>query len=1076
MPQPPEIKISPEGVVEKKEEKAVLENKSIYVCSIDMDGCVFNSKFYDLLSKIGERGKHGHELSADELEKIIMESNPELINHIVKKAEEHAETILMLGSNRQTREYDINNGFKKVREAFQTGSATFAIEAIHRIVQKKIKEKNLDRRIIHDAYLLQDAYDSKKDPSQHQALKVEYDSNIFKNELAKNQGQYPKKLEEGMPIENVKFTITYTQMHRIASQYPDRSIDYELIDDLGDEILEPLQKLYDDYPQLKPKNTFYTFSQYAEKKDSKTDGMQMPISAPKAPQSLARFESIDDEEKHTGSIDANYHEHFKTVISIDSKSDKIIKKGLSFEKSEFAFALLAERAGKKTRDYLGEFKHVSTLCRKEWNESKSDIIRDAENLRQFLNEGALTENDILGAKKLLHLTRSLLKTPNEEVIASYREILEQDEKRPISDFWDKSKSLASVIYRKSLNSKLDTLSDQLKKGNAIDDHQALIKKSALDLINCLDKEREKFNWDDFNNTILLLTRVNDLFTDLNNPIYVLKNLASQINQFNASPAIQAHISNLIDTVIRKYCLIQLESKAPQLIEDEKKVSSSSAIHKTAAEFVNLIISAPSTSDKWDKKLETIQSTLDLISNPMSPNNYETILSYSNNSTDSFIKKTCSDYLKTIFTSGSEETIQRINEKKGEEFDQLRGDALTLIQSLTRFVTTQEAEQKDNVDILSKSVELVNQTQELVKEPSLETEYPPRYGTIIQFYNQFSERLPAVVNNNIETFLKNAFQAACEKHKNLLAEKFEGNSIMTVALDLARKLRMHQNFSINAFSSAVQLFVNLNAYRTATPNGKKFLIKLIYKNSIDAIKKIKQNPLSEQFIEKVDLDNFKIKLDLAHTQAQDQDQASHLQQICDEYKQKWENNGILQTSANALNDSIRQNINAIPDSEKPLAIELLHRTDTLVLHPDSKSAQDRYAKTLEKINKKTPKLSSIVLGAALVVLGMAFLAGAVALAVCTFGAGSPLSCVVAKGAVATIVKGLIIGGIISGGLFGTTSLTLGAGSLRHDLKQRDHMHNTYLTNAHRFFETVKNEKKEDLQPARRQDHTVLKKQH
>lgn len=1026
--------------IEGDQDISIQEDKSIYVCSIDMDGCVFNAEFRKLLE---DNKQHGHRLSPKELETIIEKSNPELINHIVNNAKKHSKTIIMLGSNRQCRAIDIRNGFGNPSSTYQTGSAMFAIEAIHRIVQTKLKEEK--KEITHDAYLLQDAWDSKDKACHHNDLKQEYVTKNFKKNLDNQYGLYFKP-PDGISLDHVKFSMTYTQMHYVACNYSGYRIFYELIDDKGKEILKPLQELYHDYPQLKPKNTIYIGSHYGEVEKNQ------PI--PKTPQRLLHL-SNDQKEEDPGTTDRNYHTKFKEIINIVVESDETIREGLAHEKADFVFEFLAVRNNEK-RSYLKEYKYILSLCDREWEtkagiENKDHIIKDAKNLIESLGKIDWENQEVaLSAIKLLHLTRSLLKNPDKRIQESYREMLTE---KTLSE---ESKQLANDFFRKFQNSKLETLSAKLRE-RIVRPHQADIKNSVIELIKDIEQKSEAFTWDDFDHTILLLTNIENLFNkpDGEDPLSVIKKLVNPIKHFQNCSDIQEKICALINTCVRNFYLTPLKSQdLPEIKKEEDDKISTSYIKEKSAKLIDSIISDPDINT-YTKKLETIEAILKLIKDPKCQKSYKTILSYSENLPYSE-KEIFSDFIIGALRLYPEQskTLEKNNEDKLE--NSLKQQANSLIHQVVGYVSTpKQHEEKQKHSLISKSVSLVHCINEIGKNPSNEPK-ESRYRPIIEFYNQIDAKHSDSdkLKKDIEAFLRDAFRAAHESYKELNNSLAQDSTIIRIALTLVREFMAHPDFPLDAFPSAVQLLDSLKSYILATVDAaKEYQITPIYEKSIDVITQIKRcNSLCAG---QNDLDALLSQLNLAHIQAKPEQTEGSLQSICAKYELKWtDNSSSLVRYPQQLCQSIKQNIHSIPASEQLLAIELLHRTDTLVHNSNSQIAQRRYTKTLERINTKAPILSNIVMGVSLVIIGTALLAGAIALAACTFGVGSPLSCLVAKGSAAVIVKGLIIGGVIGGGLVGSASLTVGVGTLKHEAKKPP---KRIFLHGHRFSADLKEEK-------------------
>lgn len=172
-------------------------SKKILVLSFDFDGCLFNNTY--LYSESKNR---------------LLEANEKLITDIVKQIldQDYDEVITMVGSSRQSKAVDDHNA-----SMYNRGSCFSALDIITAEIQKRISKSNSAKnpKCHRDGYLLADSYGGRT-PGEN-----------FANALSGNN----KYHYSHWVYDDTKLSISYAQMHHIASKNKDAEITYFFYDD-----------------------------------------------------------------------------------------------------------------------------------------------------------------------------------------------------------------------------------------------------------------------------------------------------------------------------------------------------------------------------------------------------------------------------------------------------------------------------------------------------------------------------------------------------------------------------------------------------------------------------------------------------------------------------------------------------------------------------------------------------------------------------------------------------------------------------------------------------------------------------
>jgi hypothetical protein len=299
----------------------------INVRSFDFDGCIFN--WNSLKYHSGWEG--------------LVLCNDKLLNSISAeiKKESFDEVIVMSGSLRQSYLYDRVGSIKNSSTSSFGAMKTIATELSNRSQQKCCLDKFLLVDLFNDhyaGYSFALAVDHEDNPSDHPAL---------------------------LDSDDIKFSILYSQMHKLASENPDAEIVYDFYDDRID-ILTALQRIFTKYPDLIPPGVTANLHQY--KGGSVAD--------------IGSFSSSKDSK-----IDYNYRHNIKNYLTANAGSFhrmsmahiEKFKKGRAFineplresafDVHEHATSPLGKPYGLETYMQKQEFKKeltaYITLCQKE---------------------------------------------------------------------------------------------------------------------------------------------------------------------------------------------------------------------------------------------------------------------------------------------------------------------------------------------------------------------------------------------------------------------------------------------------------------------------------------------------------------------------------------------------------------------------------------------------------------------------------------------------------------------------------------------------------------------------------------
>lgn len=192
----------------------------IRVCSLDFDGCLFHGGY---ISAAQYRGTMPN----------VIDYNQSFLDEIKKSNNNYSQTITFIGSNRQSRRIDIMNSDVK-------GSCFPAIQAVTDYLMTDINYP-----VIFDPFLMADIYsDLASGVSYYRGLSRFYSGHHAEWQFDEN-----------------KLSMLYAQMHKIASEYPDESIQFDFYDD-KESIFQGLIPYFENNKKTIPSNVTLNLYQY----------------------------------------------------------------------------------------------------------------------------------------------------------------------------------------------------------------------------------------------------------------------------------------------------------------------------------------------------------------------------------------------------------------------------------------------------------------------------------------------------------------------------------------------------------------------------------------------------------------------------------------------------------------------------------------------------------------------------------------------------------------------------------------------------------------------------------------------
>lgn len=224
----------------------------LVVHSIDYDGCLFH---------LG--------LNACQLQDDIVEKNREFLTRICERAGD-ARQIVFLGSNRQSLSVDLINSLFQLH-----GNANRPDKNYSYLDIRKVSD-HLGATF--DPFLLADVYSNTPDGYAYNAgYEFERQAGWSYHRIVDattgiehTDERLPENVSANHPwwvFDESKLTILYAQMHKVASENRNETIQFEFYDDRGDGdsgLLDPLYRYFSNYPWLIPSNVTLRLNHYYE--------------------------------------------------------------------------------------------------------------------------------------------------------------------------------------------------------------------------------------------------------------------------------------------------------------------------------------------------------------------------------------------------------------------------------------------------------------------------------------------------------------------------------------------------------------------------------------------------------------------------------------------------------------------------------------------------------------------------------------------------------------------------------------------------------------------------------------------
>lgn len=303
------------------------------VISIDFDGCIFH------LGYIGSASPNR-----------LFDTNELFLQHVVDLIKNglYSHVTFMVGSNRQSKYVDNMNAGTK-------GSCFPALIKLCKEIQRRT---NVACEV--DGYLLADSYGNVK-PGEN-----------FAWALANKETQYHHFVWDPS-----KYSIVYAQMHKKASEWRNKKVDYYFYDDREEDILSALLDFYNQNKILTPENVCAHFYKY--------DGKELRPYSHRCLDVKHHYEI-----QGNGIIDDFYYEnikHMAVCAGFDPKHAHLCAQDDGISKKLY---------GEKLKRFINERKlHAKDLC--------TELNREIFNLENASNHGYIQNDyrDLIAAMKIL---------------------------------------------------------------------------------------------------------------------------------------------------------------------------------------------------------------------------------------------------------------------------------------------------------------------------------------------------------------------------------------------------------------------------------------------------------------------------------------------------------------------------------------------------------------------------------------------------------------------------------------------------------------------------------------------------
>ncbi|MCF6777115.1 hypothetical protein L3V83_11135 [Thiotrichales bacterium 19X7-9] len=269
---------------------------TIRVVSLDFDGCMFNQAYHKILQD------NDYLYNNEKVQQAVISANQKLLDQIILQAEGNNEQIILtVGSNRQNPFNDKRNSHK-FRSKEYTHSCYISLSKIHDYISSRGAKVFIDKILLVDI-----------EKNLEPGTGFDYVSNRFKNISDNNQDMssdvYCNIWSDGKTcdffkctVDESKLAILYAQMHKIASENLDETINFDFYDDKND-ILEELKSYFINNPEMIPSNVHLNLYAY---------GVDWTKSNQPDRDSKLSIGSIQG----TGEVDCHYYQTVKDMYAI----------------------------------------------------------------------------------------------------------------------------------------------------------------------------------------------------------------------------------------------------------------------------------------------------------------------------------------------------------------------------------------------------------------------------------------------------------------------------------------------------------------------------------------------------------------------------------------------------------------------------------------------------------------------------------------------------------------------------------------------------------------------------------------
>lgn len=233
-------------------EQFVQHPKPTRIVSFDFDGCLFNKRYI----------WHWDDKS-DENTNQVIKANQIFLNKLKEENTSFDQTILMVGSARQSEALDALNSASLKKPKLATESCFSAIRKIGQYLAQT--QSATATPVMLDKFLLNDAFSNVPDGTTFDQAMARMDEthSTFTERYSK------KQYNTDLIVDNSKLTILYAQMHKQAKAHPYANIQFDFYDDKGainssneKELLDHLHDYFSQYPNMIPSNMILQLNHY----------------------------------------------------------------------------------------------------------------------------------------------------------------------------------------------------------------------------------------------------------------------------------------------------------------------------------------------------------------------------------------------------------------------------------------------------------------------------------------------------------------------------------------------------------------------------------------------------------------------------------------------------------------------------------------------------------------------------------------------------------------------------------------------------------------------------------------------